>query len=160
MQEKFINSHFALLYVWMAKAKYTMGLFFIVFVHMYLLFGWIHTGMQTTLDLITSLEMVIACFLIGVTQQIIVPRKHLTIKRAVVWILLGFAITLSFSIIFQWFAKFPAIYLQLFLSIVIIGMAAMILNYYFELIHETDKLNKQLVYFQGAIKTNGERKDD
>lgn len=148
MQDKFSNSRFALLYVWTARAKYTMGLFFILFVHLYLFLGFLNIGNQIVLNLPTSLEMMAASLLIGITQQMIIPVHQLTMKRAISWVVAGSSITLLFSILFNWFAGLPIWYTIFFQCIAGGGMAAILLGYYFELQQETIKLNKQLGHFQ------------
>lgn len=148
MQNKFNNSFFARLYLWMTKAKLTMGIFFVVFVVFYLFFGWIIVRQSITLDFFTAVEMLFACFFIGLAQQTISPINNLTIKSCVLWIVTGGGITLIFSLVFNWFALFPSWFLIIFVGAVMFGMGAMILSYYLELNHETRKLNNQLARFQ------------
>lgn len=148
MQQKFSQSRFARLYVWMTKAKSTMGLFFSVFVVVYLLFGLINEGLTVSLDLFTAIEMVFACFFIGLSQQILLPSEKLTKARCAVWISSGMVITLAFSLIFDWFARFPLWCVFLFAVVIAMGMMAMIIGFDLELRRETRRLNRQLEQFQ------------
>ncbi|MEA4921428.1 MAG: hypothetical protein VB078_10995 [Clostridiaceae bacterium] len=152
MQEKFKNSRFALLYIWMAKAKYTMGIFYVFIVFFYLVFGAISVAQTVTLDLPTSMEMLFACFFIGLTQQIIMAPEHLTAARSLLWIGSGALITAVFSVGFKWFEGFPSWCLPLFMVCMVIAMAAVLLNIYFQLHNETRMLNKQLEHFQNNSK--------
>lgn len=148
MQEKLKNSRFALLYLWMAKAKYTMGIFYVFIIFFYLFFGAISVPETVTLDLPTSIEMLFACFFIGLMQQIIMRPEKLTVSRCLLWIGSGALITIVFSLGFNWFNGFPSWCLPLFWICMIIAMAAVLLNLYFELHNETRRLNKQLEHFQ------------
>ena len=148
MDKKFRTSTFARLYVWAGRAKYTMGLFFAGFTLMYLFFGLVSEGPAVTMDLFTSLEMMIAGALIGMAQQFLVPTGVLTRARSVLWVVIGIAVTLSFSLIFGWFSMLPLwgfICFQLFAAF---GLVAMILMYYFELYGDTKELNRGLEQFQ------------
>lgn len=148
MQIKFTNSRFARLYLWMTKAKYTMGMFFVVYVFLYLIFGYIAFDTPMLLDLPTAIEMTFACFFVGLTQQIILPVDRLSKPRCLLWLATGTVITLVFSLTFRWFSPFPVWYLVLFLLVMLAGMAALLVSYYLELKSETRLLNKKLEQFQ------------
>ncbi|MDL2318643.1 hypothetical protein LJC74_06165 [Eubacteriales bacterium OttesenSCG-928-A19] len=146
--DKLKDSKFARVYVWMAKAKYTMGILFVAFVFVYLFFGWISEGPMVTLDLFTSVQMLIACFLIGVLQQAILPAAKLSRVRGICWVLSGVLITLVFSLVFGWFDQLPLWCFIVFVVFIAIGMAAMIVGYYLELHRETKRLNRGLEQFR------------
>jgi hypothetical protein len=148
MLDKFKDSHFALLYVWMSKAKYTMGIFFVVFVVFYLFFGLIGISRPVTLDFITAIEMLFACLFIGIAQRAITPADKPTKARCVIWILSGGCITLIFSVAFGWFAVFAPWCIYVFMCAVMLGMGAMVLGYYLQLNHETRDLNRRLEQYQ------------
>ncbi|MDL2205678.1 hypothetical protein LJC33_02060 [Eubacteriales bacterium OttesenSCG-928-N13] len=146
--EKLKNSGFARLFVWTAKAKYTMGLFFVVFVLFYLFFGLITEGETVALDFFTALQMVFACFFIGILQQALLPASKLNRARCVLWVLFGVVITLGFSVVFGWFAQFPRWCLVVFVLFVAVAMMFMIILYYLELQRETKRLNQGLEQYQ------------
>ncbi|MEA4992791.1 hypothetical protein SDC9_71348 [bioreactor metagenome] len=154
MRHQFEDSGFARLYLWIAKAKYTMGILFLVFVLFYLFFGIIGEGPDHLLDFFTAIQMMFACFFIGIAQQGIVPKEKLTKTRGVLWITISAIIILSFSLVFGWFFSFPPWCFILFLVVLIIGMAGLLLGHYIELHRETRALNRQLEKFQNQA--NGE----
>lgn len=156
MQNK-SKRYFAIVYVWMAKAKYTMAMLYIVVVYLYLLGNFTVSKQAVALDLRTSLEMMVTCLLIGLSQKLIVPLERLTLKRSLLWLVIGICLTAAANFVFQWFMLFPLWYNILFIVVVGLGMMAMLLAYYFELQNETIQLNKQLEYFQSSIGKN--RKD-
>ena len=148
MRDKFENSGFARLYLWSAKAKYTMGMFFLIVVILYLFLGFICEGPAVTLDFFTALQMAGICLFIGFSQQGIVPNEKLTKSRCVLWIGLNTLVTLTCSFLFRWFAAFPAWCFIVFLAVVVVGMAGVLLGHFFELHRETQRLNRQLEKFQ------------
>lgn len=146
--ERIKNSGYAKLYVWMVKAKYTMGIFYVLFVLFYLLFGMICEGQTIMMDFLTALQMVFACLFIGVLQQAILPAGKLSRTRGSLWVVSGVAVTLSFSLAFGWFEKFPLWCLALFAVCVAIGMVGIIAGYYLDLHRETRHLNYSLRQYQ------------
>ncbi|MDL2324272.1 hypothetical protein LJC61_03860 [Ruminococcaceae bacterium OttesenSCG-928-A16] len=146
--DRFKNSGFAKLYLWTTKAKYTMGIFFVAFVMFYLLFGLISDGPAISLDFFTAIQMVFACFFIGIAQQVILPVEKLNRTRCVLWVASGVLITLAFGLGFGWFRHFPRWCFIVFLLIMAAAMMAMILSYYLELHRETKRLNRGLTAFQ------------
>lgn len=149
MYESFKESKGAFLYLWFTKAKLTMGLFYVFFVVLYLFFGYMSEGPAITLDLLTSIEMIFACFFIGVAQQAFIPTDKLSRPRCIFWIISGTVITLGFSLFFGWFGHFPPWCFILFNILVPVGMGIMLISYYLELHQETKALNQQLLRFQG-----------
>ncbi|MDL2287930.1 hypothetical protein LJC32_00935 [Oscillospiraceae bacterium OttesenSCG-928-F05] len=156
MYEKFYQSRFARLYLWFAEAKYTMGIFFVAYVFFFLLLGVVTRGPDITLDLWTSIEMMFACFFIGVIQQALLTLDKLSRTRSVLWIISGALITLVFSLTFGWFEDFPAWCFVVFHIVMALGMGAMILVYYIDLNKETRLLNAKLEQFQNAAPGEGE----
>jgi hypothetical protein len=148
MHDKIKNSGLARLYLWVTKAKYTMGIFFVGFVIVYLFFGLVSGGALVTLDFFTAVEMVFACFFIGLSQQIIIPLDRLNRSRCALWILSGELITLVFSLVFRWFERFPLWCFISYMIFIALGMGAVILGYYLELSRETQRLNRGLEQFQ------------
>lgn len=149
--EEFKNSGFAKLYLWTTKAKYTMGIFYVAFVMFYLLFGLISEGPAVTLDFYTAIQMVFACFFIGIVQQAILPVEKLSRPRCILWIISGVLVTLAFSLVFGWFRPFPLWCFIVFLVLTAAAMVAMLLSYYLELHRETKRLNRGLAQFQKQI---------
>lgn len=148
MKSTFSNSRFATLYLWATKAKYTMGIFFAFCVFIYLLLGIVAVPKTVTLDFWTSVEMMFACFFVGVAQQLLLPIDKLSRLRCIGWMLASGGIMLTFSLVFRWFAAFPVWCLLLFTLFFVLGMGAMLVSYYLELHQETRKLNHQLEQFQ------------
>lgn len=148
MEKKLRTSGFARLYVWTGRAKETMGLFYVGFVFMYLFFGLVSEGPVVMLDMFTAIQMLFACFFIGLAQQFFVPSGTLTRGRGVLWGLCSIGITLGFSLGFGWFAAFPVWCFVCFQLFVGCGFAAMMVMYYFELYYETRQLNRGLEQFQ------------
>lgn len=146
--EKFKNSGFAKLYLWTTKAKYTMGIFYVAFVMFYLLFGLLGDGPAVTLDFFTAIQMLFACFFIGIVKQAVLPVEKLNRPRCVLWVVSGVLITLAFSLVFKWFQSFPRWCFIVFLLFVAVAMVAMLLGYYLELHRETKRLNRGLAQFQ------------
>lgn len=156
MHTSFLGSRFARLYLWFAKAKYTMGIFYVAYVFFYLLLGLISEGPAVTLDLYTAIEMLFACFFIGVIQQAMLTVDKLSRTRCALWIVSGTLITLVFSLAFGWFEDFPTWCFVVFHIIMALGMGAMILVYYIDLNKETRLLNAKLEQFQNAAPEEGE----
>ena len=148
MNDTFKNSGLARLYLWVTKAKYTMGIFFVAFVVVYLFFGLVSERALVTLDFFTALEMIFACFFIGLLQQIIIPMDRLNRSRCALWIVSGVLIALIFSLFFGWFEGFPLWCFILFVIFIAMGMGAVILGYYLDLNRETQRLNRGLEQFQ------------
>lgn len=146
--EKLKNSGFAQLYLWTTKAKYTMGIFFVVYVFVYLLLGVLCDGATATLNFFTAVQMIFACLFIGLLQQAILPVEKLSRTRCVLWVASGVALTLLFSLVFGWFRPFPLWCLIVFLLVMAMGMTAMIAGYYLELHRETKRLNRSLEQYQ------------
>ena len=147
------ETKFTRLYTWMVEAKSIMGLFFTALVFMYLFLGLVF-GLSTgtawaSLGFFTAVEMIFASFLIGILRQIILPNGVFTKARCLLWIGAGTLDVLAFTLIFGWFANFPAWYASCFVAIIPLGMALMLLHYALERQRETKRLNAQLEKFQG-----------
>lgn len=149
-KNSFENSGFARLYTWITKAKFTMGIFFMMHVILFLFFGLIINGTKVSLDFYSALEMLIACFLIGLLQQAVIPQEKFTRIRCTLWIISSAFITLLFGLVFQWFRLFPAWCFPVFIAFEVIGMLFMILSYYLELNRETKYLNRKLDQFRSG----------
>ena len=151
MQGKFGDTGFARLYLWSASAKYTMGIFFLVFVFLYLFLDFVSAGPAATLDFLTALQMALASLLIGLGRQGIVPVHRLTRLRGILWVALSAVITVAFGLIFGWFAAFPRWCFPVFLAIIVVCGAAALLGHLFELHRETRQLNRQLEQYQRRV---------
>ena len=147
-KNNFENSGYAQLYTWITKAKLTMGVFFTMHVIIFLFFDLIFNGTTVSLDFFTALEMLFACFFIGLLQQAVIPPEKFTRIRCALWIISGASVTLLFGLVFQWFKLFPAWCFPAFIAFEIIGMLFMILSYYLELHRETKYLNRKLDQFR------------
>lgn len=150
MPEKLKNSRLAFLYLWITRAKYTMGIFFAFFAILYLFFGLVAVPQPVTMDFATCVEMMIACFLIGVAQQALAPVEKLSKIRCTLWVLCSGVISLIFVLVFGWFAEFPLWCAILFVAMFVLGAMFLLVSYYLELHYETRKLNEQLEWFQGS----------
>jgi hypothetical protein len=147
-KNSFENSGFARLYTWITKAKLTMGIFFMMHVILFLFFGLIIDGIKVSLDFYSAIEMLFACFFIGLLQQALIPQEKFTRVRCALWIVSSTSVTLLFGLVFQWFKLFPAWCFPVFISSEVIGMLFMILSYYLELNRETKYLNRKLDQFR------------
>lgn len=146
-RETFKNSGFARLYLWTAKAKYTMGIFFTMFVLFYLLMG-ILCKTPVALDFYTAFQMMFACFAIGILQQAFLPIEKLSFMRCAFWVVSGVSSTLLFNFVFGWYKPLPTWCFYTFVLFLAIGMLAMIASYYLELHRETKLLNRNLEQYQ------------
>lgn len=152
MKKPIGHSGFARLYVWTGKAKSTMGLFFVGFVLLYLFFGFVSEGPAVMLDLFTAIQMMFACFFIGLAQRILIPPGGLTRARGAAWVVISVGLTLVFSLGFGWFAHLPLWCFICFILFVACGLGAMVVMYYFELYQETRQLNRQLQQYQQSAR--------
>lgn len=148
MQNRVQESKFTRFYLWMIEAKVIMGLFFVYFVFMYLLLGLISSGPVVGLDFFTAVQMVFACFFIGLEQQLLLPGDKISKTRGMLWVLLGTLTALVFSLVFRWFAAFPLWCWVVFLFFACIGMGAMLYRNQLKLKRETWRLNQQLEQFK------------
>lgn len=155
MKTRFSDSGFARLYLWISKAKFTMGIFFMAFALVYLFFGFITEDPPITLGLFPAIQMLFAAFFVGIAQQAILPVDKLSVPRGILWVAAGLLITLGFSLGFGWFALFPAWCLPVFLFVLTLGMIAMIISHCLELRRETKLLNRQLAQFQSKKQPRG-----
>lgn len=147
-KNNFWDSGFARLYTWVAKAKFTMGIFFTMYVMLFLFFALITKGITVSMNFFTALEMVFVCFLIGLLQQAVIPSDKFTRVRCALWVVSGALITLLFGLIFQWFKSFPVWCFPVFNVFAVIGMLLMVISYYLELQMETKHLNRKLEQFR------------
>lgn len=140
------KSPFARLYVWISKAKYTMGIFFVAFVFMYYFLGCLTDGLAFSLGIFPAIQMLFACFAIGIAQQLLLPDRSLSTGRLAAWLLISLAISLLFGLLFSWFDSIWK--LLLFQVIPIFGILAIALGYCWDLRRETRNLNSHLSDFQ------------
>ena len=147
MQIKIETTAFARLYHWTATAKYIMGILYLAFTFIYLLFGTI-TGAAKTIDFVTAGQMMAACFLVGIAKQAIVPQNNFSKIRSFLWVVSGTVIILLFCCLGGWYSSFPIWCLVVFILVAVVGMMAVVLSYYIELHRETETLNKRLESFQ------------
>ena len=160
MEKGFKNNWFAFLYVWMALAKYTMGMLFIVCVMLYLFFGYVCAPAGAVLDFFTALGMAAACLLTGVLRQALIGGSSFSGLRSIIWVTAGTVILSGFSLVFRWFDGFPVWCGAVFAVILTIAMAGMVLGYYLQLYHESEKLNNHLKSFRSANPAPAEKKTE
>lgn len=155
-KKHFESSGYARLFLWAAKAKYTMGLFFSVYVILFLLLGLLVEGTAITLGFFTALEMMAACFSIGILQRLfLLPDKRSRVRSAL-WVICGTSITVLFGFAFQWFKGFAAWCFPAFSAAILIGMLFVLLSDYLELQNETQQLNRKLAQFQSGRESKGD----
>lgn len=148
MENSFWSSPFARLFVWMTKAKLMMGIFFVVFVILYLLFGFVSVEPAVELNFLTAVEMLFAAFFIGLSRQAIMREENPKGVRCCLWVAVGTLVTLLFSLVFKWFSSFPGWCFYVFIAFTVFSMAAVVLGDYIELHRETRRLNSGLKQFQ------------
>jgi len=148
MRSKFEDTGFAHLYLQAATAKYTMGIFFMLLVFLYLLLGIVSHGPAVALDFFTAAQMACACLFIGFMRLGVVPNDKLTKPRCTLWVGFNALLTLAFSLVFGWFAAFPRWCLIVFLASIVVSSAAVLLGHFIELHRETQRLNHQLEKYQ------------
>lgn len=154
MKTKFSESSFARLYLWVSKAKFSMGILFVAFTLLYLFLGIIN-GVDVSIDLFSALQMVFACFFIGIAQQLILPKGKLSSFRCALFVVCGGLVTLAFGLGFGWFVQFPSWCMPSFILIMALGMIAMVVSDYLELHRETKLLNRKLAQFQSKKQQAG-----
>ena len=159
MKKRFENNWFAFLYVWMALAKYTMGMLFIISVMLYLFFGYICSS-AAVLDIFTALGMAAAGLLTGVLRQALIGGDQFSASRSIIWVTAGTAVISGFSLIFEWFDGFPVWCSFVFAAIQAAAMAGMVLGFYLQLYHESEKLNKHLKNFRFTEQADSENKTE
>ncbi len=150
MKENHRGNAFERFYVWVTESKMTMGLFFAAYVFFYLFLGFFADEAPAQIDFSTSLEMMVAAFLLGILQKLLVPGRSgkITPPRSIAWVALSTLATLGFSLAFGWFAGYPAWCLALFVGAVALGVSLMVYFYYLQLKAETRRLNERLARFQ------------
>ena len=144
------SSKFVQLFLWTAKAKFTMSMFFMASVLIYLLLGAVNQGSSCSINLPVAIEMIIACFLIGILQQVFLPVGNTSFKGYVFWLVACMLLMLLFGGYFRWFIHFPLVYTVIFYVVFLMALLAMIVNICLEQYLETRRLNKQLEIYQNS----------
>ncbi|MGG0720543.1 hypothetical protein ABE096_23630 [Robertmurraya massiliosenegalensis] len=130
------------------ESKGTMGIYFSMFVFMYLVFGKISIGDSVVLDLWTAIQMVSACILIGFGQTIIMAKDSFHMYRSIAWLIWSSVVTIGFTLGFGWFDGFPLWSVIVFCSILVIGYSMLLLALFWQTEQETKKLNEHLKVYQ------------
>ena len=94
------------------------------------------------------MQFIIACFLIGLGQGLIIPKNDISVPRILLWGLLSMLITVGFSEGFRWFNSYPRWYSLIFYSVIAISFIFMWLAFYWRLQRETKVLNDALNKFK------------
>lgn len=132
----------------MFNVKTTASLYFLAFIFFYFVFGLYANGSSSTLDLWTSIQIFVACLLIGFGQCIIIPKKDLTVPRILLWGLWSLFVTIIFSEYFHWFNSYPKSFSIIFYSIITISFLFFWRVLYWQLQKETKVLNDALNKFK------------
>lgn len=140
------------LYLFMFDVKTTGCIYFVAFVFFYLVYGNIVPGRSTTLDFWTSMQIMIACLLIGFGQGLIIPKDNICVPRILLWGLWSIIVTISFSEGFHWFNTYPRWYNLTFYGIIAVSFLFMWLALYWRLQRGTKELNDALNKFKGINK--------
>lgn len=148
MQKKSGESWFSRLYLWSAKTKFTMGILFAYCVFAYLVCGMLSGTEGVAVGFFMALQMVLACFFIGIAQQLLIPNSDFTKPRCALWVVTGTIILAVSALVFRWFAQMPGWCLVMFTFCNVFVMIAMVYSLHLELRHETKILNRQLERFQ------------
>jgi hypothetical protein len=137
-------------YLFIYEAKTTSGVYFLAFSVLYLFLG-LAVPEKITIDLFTAIQMMIACFLIGFSQHIIIPYEKVTVKRAFIWMVFSIIVTFGFSLGFAWFVGFPKWCAVVFYTFMIWGFAMMWLAVKWYSEKENKKLNENLKAYQKRL---------
>lgn len=149
MQGKASQSAFGRFYLWMFEAKFTMGIFFMFYVVLYLLLGLVSAEPAVALGLSDAFQMILLAFLIGIAQQALLPDGgRLTSARGALFVAIGTAATLVCSLAFSWFRGFPVWCPIVFVALTAVAIALMIYSLHLRLMRETERLNSQLDAFK------------
>ena len=140
------------LYLFLFDVKTTACVYFVTFVFFYLVYEIIDPSSSTTLDLWTSMQILIACLLIGFGQGLILTRNGLSVLRIFLWGVWSLFITISFSEGFHWFNRYPRWYSLTFYGIIAISILFIWLVLDWRLQRETQELNDALNKFKGSSK--------
>lgn len=138
-------------YLFIYESKTTSGVYFLAFVILYLFLG-LAVPQKVTVDIITAIQMMGACFLIGFSQHAIVSYEKITVKRAFIWMIFSTIVTFTFSIGFRWFEAFPTWCQVVFYTFMIGGFAMMWLAVKWHSERENKKLNDNLKSYQNKLK--------
>ena len=139
---------FVKLYLWAVDAKRTMGVFFAVYVLMYLFFG-LFCGV-TALPNGIAFSMLALGLLVGISQAAILPEDKITLPRAIIWTALCETLTLLFGLTGKWFAGFPIIAPTVFYLFCAGGYVSMWLGLHLRAKKETEELCGGLKHYQGG----------
>ncbi|WP_428910760.1 hypothetical protein [Niallia sp. Krafla_26] len=135
-------------YLFMFDVKTTGCIYFVAFVFFYFVFGVINDRYWVTLDFWTSMQIMLACLLIGVGQGIFLPKNHLSLPRIIIWAVWALLVTVGFSEGFQWFQMYPRWYSFGFYSIIAISFFFFWVALNWRLERETKELNHALVKYK------------
>jgi hypothetical protein len=146
------NNGFARLYLFALKAKGTTGVYFMGFVCFYLVIGAVSGKVDVSIDIWKTMQMIVACIMIGFGQALIVPTEKLSVSRGVFWLALSSIVTIGFTLLFGWFEGFPAWCAIVFCGVLTVRLAAYLLGLLFDTRHETEKLNEHLKEYQQRLR--------
>jgi len=146
------NRGFERFYLFGIRSKGTMGIYLTAFLFFYFIVGWLGGGRQLSVDFARTAEMTAACLLIGYAQAVIVPAEKFSAPRAAAWLALSSAVTVGFTLLFGWFAGFPAWCPVLFCGAVMIGLSGYLLGLLYDARRDTERLSAYLKDYQEKIR--------
>ena len=131
------------------NAKSMTGIYFSTFVLFYLVLSALSNGISNSvLGFMTAFQMLVCSALIGFSQEILIPKDKISLKRTMVWGTLMFIITIGFCEFFGWFSQVKIwckilFYLAVLISVLVVWLALEI-----KANVDTKELNDALKKFQ------------
>lgn len=144
-------SSFRKLYVWAMNVKLFMALYFVALAVLMGLLVAVTGG--DSLKLLTLAEMLLLSILIAVLQNVWLPdsidySKGVLFGRSVLWLCVSTALTLISSLLFGWFAGFPAWCPYALSALMVAGLFAILQGLKYEQEADTVHLNDDLRKFK------------
>ena len=131
------------------NAKSMTGIYFSTFILFYLVLSALSNGITNSqLGFMTAFQMIICSALIGFSQEIIIPKDKISVKRTIIWGTLMFIITIGFCELFGWFIQIKIWCKILFYLVVLISIFIVWLALEIKAKNDTKELNDALKKFQ------------
>ncbi len=142
---------FRKLYVWSMNVKLFMAFYFLLILFALAVVEWISGG--DSLKLLTLVEMLLACTVIGLIQEALLNdsvdySKGVFFGRSIAWLILSTGATVGIGLLFGWFAAYPPWSLPAFIAFLLLSFTMTLLGLKFEQEADTVHLNERLRKFK------------